>query len=306
MAADGLQWQYIMNEQAGSVALSDSSGNNGPMLPLYTYAHPSSGAGTVQATNPTVAFQSGNSPVEASVPPTVWTSNIQPITSRFTSPLPSPLFGATIPATPPTTGPSSQFQGQLPYPLNTNNALTVLCWCWPNVAATNWQQLKYFQHIAALGNTRTGAMVSLASIPYLITDPQAYMALYSPNFLKAGYGASGDTVSVQDFEMPGPFMVAMTINANQLQCTVAGNFYATGYQVRQGTGLTIPTTLEFNYLSIGGPLGGGNGFIGNISLVCVYNQALDLANLTRIGYTGAFGSYGLSTGGAFSKALTYT
>jgi hypothetical protein len=98
-------------------------------------------------------------------------------------------------------------------------------------------------------------------------------------------------------------MMAVSVNGTTATFYLAGNVYKHGQQVNTGPStITIPSGTVFNYLSIGGPLGGGNGWIGNVSLVTMYGSAL---NSTQIGDLAKFGSIGpetQTTGTVFQRA----
>jgi hypothetical protein len=310
--------QYIMNEPANSQGINDSSGNNGPLLTSATYtglpfSPVTTGASTFYFSAPTITFQSGNNPVEGAVEPTIDNATNQPITSGVSSPLPSVAFTATAnnPSGPSVSlvGPSAQFQGQLPSPMvvGTNN-FTLLGWIWPDPSLVSEALFDYPMEVIALSNTRTGAMLS-----FEVTDVAGFMnyyLAYYTNFLTTSPTRTSHTTGFNIGSYPlenGPFMVALTVSGTTVTFYIGGNLFNFGNLLLTDTTITLPTGTIFNYLTIGGPIGGGNGWLGNISNVCLYNQALNSTQLTDIALYGAVGIMDQSSGTGFSRAnISYT
>lgn len=311
--------QYVLNEPAGSTLVFDTSGNNAPALAPYLYYNTpfqttvTTGTGAY-LTAPTYTYQSGNSPVEAAVAPTIAGVGTEVQTAAFTSPLPSVQFGATLNTSGKTTaapgGPSAQFQGELPTNLTVGagKAFTLLCWAWLDPAVNSSLLMNYTQEIACLGNTRTGQMLGLEM------DNNAaawtYQASYYPNFMKSTAGAVStggvSNTGSPNYNLNGPVMVAVVVNNTTATFYLGGNLFGIGDTLITATGTaSIPSGSSFNWLSIGGPLGGGNGFIGNISDVCLYNTAL---NATQLGDLAGWGADGPNNGdvrAVTNKLCTY-
>jgi hypothetical protein len=299
--------QYIMNEPTGSQGINDSSGNNGPVLAPYTYSPTIVGGTSFAVTAPTYAYQSGNSPVEGQVPPTSEASTTAVASSPISSPLPSIAFGGTV-ASSQTANPvisSAQFQGGLPFTLTTggSSAFTVVCWVWPTQQAA---ASVYYQFILSLANSRTGSMLALAAL-----QDTYYAATFYENYLASNALWNSPTAhqaitafSTASFYQPA--MVAMTVSGTTAQVFIAGNIYGTGAELVSSSTFTLSAGYSFNYLTIGGPLGGGSGFLGNISNVCVYKSVLSSSQLSGLGNTGAQGIFLNTTGGAASTLLAFT
>lgn len=319
---------YIMNEPAASQGIRDSSGNNGPTLVPRTYSapeYPNGVTGTqYTVTNPVITYQSGNDPVEGAVEPTTTGPNIfTPNASPVTSPLPSVLFSATINSSGSNgqlapVGPSGQFQGKLATPLraSSGNAFTLLGWVWPDVSLANYYAWGYYAEILCLSNSRTGQMLSLEcnanNGSILSNSNPAYLATYYPNYLKWQSGVTPfppTSTSVNSIltgvEGAGPVMVAYVVNGTTVSGYLGGNLYGIGETLQFMGSFTLPSGVSFDSISIGGPIGGGNGWLGNISNVCLYNYALTTSQLTALETVGAHGIMENSTGSAPAYLLGF-
>lgn len=313
--------QYVMNEPANSAGLFDTSGNSGPVLVPATYQRPlftaiPNGAGQAFLSAPTITYQSGNSPVEAAVPPTLPANNgavYPPINSTVSSPLPSVKFGMTMNQdtganTHAAVSPSSQFQGTLTKTLKigTDN-FTVLGWVWPDWSINGDTYNNCSGEIVCLSNSASGAMLALecAAVSSVIT----YQAKYYPNFPGGpGTGSATSGFNSTTYFLNAPVMVAVVVSGNTATFYLGGNLFGIGATLLTGaTTVTIPSGVTFDYLSIGGPLSGGYGFAGNISLVNVYDYALNSTQLNDLQTIGAQGPYGQTMSGAATRvAATYT
>lgn len=306
-----LMVQYVLNEPSRSLGVSDAQGN-GPVLPLYYYDSPQkavSNTGDYTASASTATFASGNSPVEAAVEPTTRNAAVDLMGSAFTSPLQSVQFASTVSTTGTGNAPwgaSAQFQGPLPQnvTVKSGNAYTILCWVWPDVTTNNIYNLAFNQEIVTLGNTRTGQMLGVEYNSAGTVDTfGAYKASYYSNFLV--YNSSGTSTNSlgPDLWTVGPLMVAVTISGTTAKITVGGNLFGLGSTLLSSTtNVTIPSGTVFNNLTIGGGLGGGNGFIGNISNVCLYSEALSSPQLSALSRYGAWGP-STAAGGAAGNDL---
>lgn len=301
--------QYVMNEPTGSQGIHDSSGNNGPTLAPYLYTNgPIYQGNAPYLINPTITYGSGNNPAEGAVEPTSSTGGINPNTSPVSSPLSSVGFGATMSGAPGGTpcGSSAQFQGRLPFSLTVGtNAFTVLGWLWPNPALTNSASgaINYNMQALCLSNTRTGAMLSLLGNTGGSATWGYYVAWYT-NYLKYGGAGTSLGLTIPLTAFNGPVMVAMVINGTTASMYLGGNIYGSGEVLYGPANVTVPSGTAFNFLSIGGPIGGGDGWLGNISNVCVYQSALSSTYLTDIAIYGAHGPLGAGTGQAISRITT--
>lgn len=304
--------QYVMNEPDNSNAVSDAQGN-GPNLPLYTYNQPLK-AGTPggwTCTAPTATYQSGNSPAEGAVEPTINSGMTTPISSQISSPLPSVELGATIAGSGVAApyGCSAQFQGPLPQTITVNgsSAYTLVCWVWPNVGLNNIWNLNYNQEIITLGNTRTGQMLGIEAN----TDGNSgafgsYCASYYSNFNVFNSTATQTNFIGSSTWFGGPVMLAVVINGTTATLYASGNLFNIGSTIiTAATTITIPTGTTFNHLTIGGALGGGNGFLGNISNACVYTSALTSGNLSHMGFVGGHGPTNTFTGSVAADVLNF-
>lgn len=306
--------QYVMNEPANSTGLFDSSGNGGPLLSQYTYSSPPfgtipHGTNNTYLSAPAVTFQSGNSPVEGGVPPTVYPGNYaNPVTSPISSPLPSVEFGMTLNnATGANTqaqlAPSSQFQGFLSTPIQSGTSgFTLLGWVWPNgdIICNPYNSVTHT--IMSLGNTQTGSRLALEGAA------KAGVATYRASYYKTYNGGRSSTSGFSTGTYiigNAPFMVAVVVKGSTATFYLGGNLYGIGSTLlTAATTVTVPSAAAFNYLSIGGPLGGGNGFIGNISLVNVYDTALTSSQLNDLQAFGSAGPNNTFPGVAFSKVAS--
>lgn len=307
--------QYVMDEPANSQGLQDSSGNNGPTLPLFTFAgteYPLTFGvgfqGTV--TGPTATYQSGNNPVEGAVEPTTSAGFFALTTSPVASPLSSVEFAATINATPTNladTGCSAQFQGPLPFALKAaaGNAFTLLAWVWPNIAATNYQNINYATTIACLGNVRTGSTLSMGMLPGTSGSGTYEFQLYNNFLLNQLTINAQSSIGITSPQGNGPVMVALVVNGTTATGYVGGNLFGVGETLKTSSTFSIPSGFVFNYLSIGGMLGGGLGWIGNISNVCVYESALTSTQLTTLSNYGAHGPMNSEMGANVSQLATF-
>lgn len=298
--------QYIMNEPTGSSGLKDSSGNNGPMLipKLYTGqlfpVTPASGyQGTVAA--PSYAYSSGNGPVEGAVNPVSnpGTGTIQ--TAGVTSPLSSVYFGAGTINTGQTqagfyadTGCSASFEGNFPSPITVTSSskFFIICSVFPDYTA-GINNINYAMTPLCLGNTRTGATLSFGGLP--VGNNMSYYLQYYANFLQNGVSITSQ--QGVDFSDGGncPALLAMTIDGTSVTMTVAVNSWKYPNSVSTTASLTIPDGTQFNHLSIGGMLGGGLGWIGNVSNVCVYDTIPDTDNLDILYKLNGVGTEGYPT-----------
>jgi hypothetical protein len=306
--SNAIMVQYVLNEPVNSTGVSDSQGN-GPVLPLYSYTSPQRATGNVggfTVTAPTATFQSGNSPVEAALEPTFNTSNVEPISAPLSSPLPSVEFSGTISSSGSVVaawGSSAQFQGSLPQniTIGAGNKYTLVCWVWPNVALNNIWNLGYNQEIVNLGNTRTGQMLGVeAWTEGSSGNFGAYVATYYSNFLVYNSGTISATnfISGGGTWFGGPVMLMLEINGTTATLYVGGNLWGTGNTVLNSTtNITLPTGAVFDYLTIGGGLGGGNGFLGNISNVVLYQGNLSSGVKSTMGGIGAWGPFRFTAGG---------
>lgn len=291
--------QYVADEPAKSTGLKDSSGNNGPTLAPRTYKGvqfppaPVANASVVSA--PTYTFASGNSPVEGGVRPEVsWAEGSATVYAN-TSPLPSVYFGATVTAgsSVALTAPSVQFESNLPAPMQiTGTSQYYLCaWHWLDTSIQDFYEIGYWQTALCLGNTRTGEALSIAAGNYART--YGIGGYYTLNHYKkwtepsAPYANQGTIPAGFDI-FAGPVMSAVAFNGTTCTFTVcASGANSVVYASASPFGLA-PGTM-FNRLSIGGILGGGNGWTGNISNVCLFDRipsAAEIANMSQLGMTG--------------------
>jgi hypothetical protein len=317
--------QYLCDEDSSAGVLRDSSGNNGPALAPATYASPpytpqDTASGFTYWDNPTYTFQGGNSPVEGAVDPLGIAANAgsaTPTSSPISSPLPSIFFNQTLEQalsgnTATFAAASSQFQGTLndQVIVRSGSAFTLLAYIWPAASSgiTNVNVSNPFE-IVCLSNTRNGAMLSL-EMSVSGGDPRFQAAFYS-NYLTASPsgtvtgGPAGDTYFVTD----SPFMVGVVVNGTTATFYLGGNLYKSGqgFNLTGTSTITIPSGTTFNFLSIGGPIGGGNGFIGNVSLVTMYDSALSSGQMAGLAQWGAIGPETQLTGTVFSRAaFAYT
>lgn len=312
--------QYLMNEPANSQGVYDSSGNNGPMLAQAFYDNPPYtpmpiASDDVYLATPTITFQSGNNPVEGAIEPTMAVAAYtDPLVASLQSPLPSVGFEATLTNNlegnnAATAGPSAQFQGLLPSPLvvGTDN-FTLLGWVWPDASILLDTLMNYTLQMLCLSNTRTGAMLSIED-----NDDEGnntFRGAYYANYVKYNPTGSHSTgfSSGSYIIADAPFMVALVVSGTTATFYLGGNIYGSGIELlTDGTTVTLPSGASFNYLSLGGPIGGGNGFVGNISTACLYNEALTSTQLTDLGQIGAIGCQNLTSGEAFTRAaIGYT
>ena len=310
--------QYLMNEPANSAGLFDSSGNGGPQLSLFTYASPPfiaipHGGSNAYLSAPTMGYQSGSNPVEGAVPPTSYPGNYaNPVTSPVTSPLPSVQFGMTInnasgANTQAQYAPSSQFQGFLTTPVSVSGgtSFTLLGWVWPNGNVITNPYNSTTHAMICLGNSRTGSMVGLEAD--VSAGTATYQAAFYPSYspYSAGRTATSGFSSGTYIIGNAPFMVAVVVNGTTATFYLGGNLYGSGnVLLTGGSTITIPSGTTFNFLSIGGPLGGGQGFIGNISLVNLYESALNSTQLSVLSTAGAQGFFEKHSGTAFTQVGT--
>lgn len=320
--------QYLLNEQAQSTTSSggsiqqmipvvDSSGNNGPALQPRIYSGisyaPTEGAGYQGTVSVALNYQGGTSPVEAGVPNTssfgTWDLTTSLVTS---SPLPSINMAGTINASTSNlanTGGSAQFSGQMPFLLNTggSNQWTALCWVWPDVTTQNYEYIDYCMAALCLGSSKSGACIVAGAVPFANSDSGGgnYYIQWYNNFLWAGTSINqqAHTGDLTAAEYNGPYMLAITCNGDTITMTLGGNYY--GYGIELGTAsITVNSNLSFNTLNIGGMQGGGQGWIGNISNVCVYkDSALSTAQLTTLATYGAQGPYNVRSGTAVTTLI---
>lgn len=309
---------YIMDEarQNNVTPVSDFSGNSGPSLRYRQYAdvqYPvsqSSGyTGTV--TGVAATFQSGNSPVEGATPDTNYNGTYALNTSfGGSSPLSSVYFGGTINASVSnyaTTGGSAQFEGHLPFTLQagTGKAWTMAGWVWPDVTISNIEWVNYTMTALCLGNARSGSALRVGSYTAL-NGGGFYSLQYDANILQRAAPALGSNAIplTSAWQFNGPVMVAMVCNGTSITMYVSGNIYGTGATILSSPALTLPSNERFDYLSIGGILGGGLGWLGNISNVCIWQStALSSATLLKMGTIGAQGYYNEYVGTSASDAL---
>ena len=168
--------------------------------------------------------------------------------------------------------------------------------------------MDYALEILCLANTRTGAMLSIENNDSSGTD--TYRGAFYTNYLVADPSetTTNGLSTIGYYLAQGPFMVALVVNGTTGTFYIGGNIYGQGLVLlTDGTTITIPSGTVFNYLTIGGPIGGGNGWIGNISNVCLYGEALTATQLTDLGNFGAQGTQDVASGTAFTHAaIGYT
>lgn len=306
-------FQYLMNEDSSAGALRDATGNNQP-LAYATYDNPPFAAQSTSNAywdKPAANFQGGNSPVEGGVDPLSFDSTQGygfPISSPIKSPLPSVQFSQTLEngaAGGHSTGAASaQFQGPLSNPITVNgsNAFTLIGWVWTGDSVSVTTVYNPFEAIC-LSNTRTGSMLAIGGDDS--GGDLTYRCRYYANYLTASPSSvtTGGTDTGTHWTLGAPLMVAVVVNGTNANFYVGGNVYKLGQSFFTGpTTITIPSGTVFNYLSIGGPIGGGNGWVGNISLVTCFNSALNTTQLQTIAQFGSVGSEGQATGTVFHRA----
>jgi hypothetical protein len=313
--------QYLMNEPTGSPGIYDSSGNNGPLLMLATYSGPpywiqATGSTDFYLSDPVVAFQSGNNPVEGAVEPTSEGSSYSvPQSSPISSPLSSVQFSATmnnnvVGNTPADWAPSAQFQGEIPVPVRVQagSGFTLLAWVWPDSTVLTDPLVSYTLQPICLSNTRTGSMISVSCAD--AGGDLQFQGCYTQNYNSASpvAWATPAITSATYLLANAPFMVAVVVTGTSLSFYIAGNLYTYGATLVTASGTApVPAGATFNYLSIGGPIGGGNGWLGNISNVCLYDTALSTTALTTLGEWGAYGPETQATGIPLDRAaVAYT
>lgn len=314
---------YLCNDSSAAGGLAESSGNGGPTLTPATYDSPPfvkinvADTTTYALDKPVISYQSGQDPVEGAVEPTFAPTPDypHPVTSSINGPLQSVNFAYTLEnagtATNPTIGaPSAQFQGKLPNQLKATSGkeFTLLGWIWPDGLVYGITAVEYNSEVICLGNARTSSMLSVEinANGGLLT----YQATFFDNYVTnsaAGVTTDGPT-SAGHFILNAPVMVAIVVSGTTATFYLGGNIFNEGVTLLTGTStITIPDGTTFDTLLIGGPLGGGNGFMGNISNVNVYDVALNSTQLTDLASFGAIGSELKSVGTAFTRAaVNYT
>lgn len=314
---------YLCNDNAASGGLAESSGNGGPTLTPQTYTSPPFSkidptiTTTVALTAPTISYQSGQDPVEAGVEPTFApTPDISfPVTSTVTSPLQSvnlefTLVNNTGGNAPAQASPSAQFSGKLVNQLQavTGEAFSFIGWVWPDGKIYADTLVQYNCEVLCLGNSRTGAMISVEinANGGLLTWQASYFDSYITNSA-AGVTTDGPATSGH-FILNAPFMVAVVVDGTSANFYLGGNLFNEGLTLLASPhDMTVTSGVTFDTLLVGGPLGGGNGFAGNISNVNVYDVALNTTQLTDLANYGAIGPELKNVGVAFDRAaVQYT
>jgi hypothetical protein len=310
--------QYVLDEPNTALAASDTSGNSNPALQPAVYTSPPfspTNTSRVYLNNPVVSF-GGDGAIETSVEPTIFTAYNAPTTSQISSPVSGALFSATVNNAGSATalgGPSAQFQGTIPTLTVGADSFTIVGWLLPDFSTIDGgATIGYQMECLALSNSRTGAMLSIELQSPSIGTVN-YQATFYNNFLKSA-GSSASTAAgggTSGAPANSAAMVAVTVNAatRVVTCYVGGNFFDRGLVMSStGSTITIAAGTTFNYLTIGGPIGGGNGFLGSINNVCVYKTLLNTTQLTDLATVGTWGgSYRNSPGTVVRRvASTYT
>ncbi len=105
-----------------------------------------------------------------------------------------------------------------------------------------------------------------------------------------------------------PFMVSIVVSVSTVTFYLGGNLYCSVFFLLSVfSSLSLPSVSSFFYLSLFGPIGGGNGFVGYISYVCLYIVALTSTQLSALSQVGAICFQFLTSVVAFSlAAIGYT
>lgn len=309
--------QYILDEADNGPAtqVSDSSGNNGPSLVpavytgiQYSPSEPSNLSAVVSGCS--ITYQGGTSPVEAATEPTTYNGAYALNTSPIQSPLPSAYFGGSCNGSSSNfaaTGGSAQLNGALPFPLRatSGSAWTVLGWVTPDVTISNYQYIDYCMAAICLGNDRSTSTLHVGALPLKSGGGGYYYIQYYNSFLVRGQSITAQkNIQLSSWQYNEPIMVAMVCSGRTVTMYLSGNVYGTGPTTMTSATITLPNNLEFNYLSIGGMLGGGQGWLGNISNVCVYKSlAMNESTINYLGTIGAQGYFNDNIGTSASDAI---
>ena len=241
---------YTLADPSGSETASDSSGSGAAPLVLRAY-----GSGG------TLTFGNGTAIVEAG-------------TLNGTSPITS------ISCTPHNTGPLNseqsdlQLEGFLPAPVTAAAGFTVEIWSSGvdfvnNTNAATWYAI-------GVGNPRTGQMIGVrltdtTGPPYPGLQLLYAENMYSPTLLGTSVQLSNAFNGFPYFQ-PGQFV--FTVSG-----TTASLYYNVGNVVTLIGTCTVPASFIATYLTVGGPLGGNQGWQGSLNCAAVYPSALTLGRL---------------------------
>lgn len=313
---------YLCNDNSAAGGLAESSGNGGPTLVPATYTSPPfftidpTDTTTVALTAPTITYQSGQNPVEAGVEPTSppTPDSTAPVTSTVSGPLQSVNVAFTLVndtgVTPAEASPSGQFSGKLKAPLKATSgkAFTLVGWIWPDGKIYALTDVTYNCEVLCLGNSRTSSMLSVEinANGGLLTYQASFFDNYVTNSA-AGVTTDGPESNAH-FIINAPMMVAIVVDGTSANFYLGGNLFNEGITLLASPhDMTVTDGVTFDTLLVGGPLGGGNGFAGNISNVNVYDVALNTTQLTDLANYGAVGPELKSVGTAFTRAtVQYT
>jgi hypothetical protein len=245
---------YTLAEPSGSAFASDSSGNGAAPLTVHDY-----GGGTL-------AFGSGSPIVEAA------TSASSPITSILCTPA---VTGA---------GPSGNLDNQLeaflPSQVSAAAGFTFEIWFTGFPFADNTDLATWYA--IAVGDPRTGAMLAISVQGGSASQLPALTLVYTPSIYSTAPVFTTASLSNAQNGFPEfmPGMLAVTVSGTTATLWYQNlSFAAEGGAAVPVAAVTIPASFEATYLTVGGPLGGTQGWSGSLNCAAVYPSALPAARL---------------------------
>lgn len=241
---------YTLADPSGSATASDSSGNGA--APLIQRAYGSGGA---------LAFGTGTAIVEAGS-----LNGSSPVTSLLLTPRNTGAAAADQN--------DVQLEGWLPQPVTTTAGFTFEIWSSGVDYAFNAESATWFA--ITLGNPRTGQMISIGITGGSPSVVPALQLAWTSNQYSAApvYATATLSNAYSGFPVYQPGMFAVTVSGG-----TATLWYNEGDTMQAVGSVSIPNGMEFTYLTVGGPLGGNQGWQGSLNCAAVYPAVLTSARL---------------------------
>lgn len=287
---DGPALHWTLDDPAGSAVATETSGNNGPPLQLASY-----GLGGSYAFAGGTAVTAGR---ENGMESQTW----QAIGTAAA--FPSAYFHQSMGGGTPAAQQNWQLQAPIaPVGTGTGQNSTFEIFLIPDVpnASAYTSATGYTFYAAALSSTRTGAMLAFS-----VTNgggPTAVINAVMWSNFRVGAAVSFSLVLGPAWHgaTPGPVAVAVVITGSNSAPTA--KFYVGG-ALQAGT-LSLPAGTTFNQVSAGGPLGGYQGWLGQLSCMSLYTHAVSAARLAQHAAAASSGYYGIQAGTVVSAVAAY-